>query len=110
MKGKIKKMNRSERRRKERRIKKNTGLSSEQIRSMKKEATNAAFDVVFSCLFTLPFEILNKNYGFGKKRLQKFNDELTTLLKDVESEKVDLAELSERIKKDFGIIYRNGED
>ncbi len=102
-------MNRAQRRRKERLIKKNTGLEIKEIRKIKEDATDIAFNRVFSCLYTLPLEILNKDYGFGKKRLQKFNDKLIDMLKEVEQGDRDLATMEKRMKDEFNIIYRNGE-
>ncbi len=100
-------MNRSERRRKERQAQKKTGLSAKQIAEIKEDATNVAFDTVFSCLFTLPFVILHNKYGFGEKRLKRFNDELVELLKDVEDGKVDLQKIKKELEEKYNITYRN---
>lgn len=102
-------MNRAEHRRKERNIKKKTGLSMDDIREMKEEATDKAFNKVFGCLFTLPLVILNQEYGFGKKRLQRFNDKLTDMLKEVEQGETDLTEMVKNMREEYGIIFRNGE-
>lgn len=102
-------MNRAERRRKERDIKKKTGLNIDEIKEMKEEATDKAFNKVFGCLFTLPLVILNAEYGFGKKRLQRFNDSLTDMLKEVEQGETDLTTIVEKMREEYGIIFRNGE-
>lgn len=99
-------MNRAEKRRKERQLKKRYNLTGEELEKLKNDATERAFEQIFGCLYMLPLAILKSKYGFGKKRLQRFNDELTELLKEVETGKVDLTELIKYMKEEYQIGFK----
>lgn len=110
-------MNRADRRRKDRdlekkvkKVAKQTGLSEEAVKKMKNDATDEAFNKIFGALFTLPLMVLHKEFGFGKKRLQKFNGHLTDLLSEVQEGEVELNHLLDKMKDEFGIIFTNGEN
>lgn len=99
-------MNRAEKRQKERQLQKKYHLSQKEIQQLKDDATEKAFDKVFGCLYALPLIILKRKYGFGKKRLQNFNDKLTDLLKDIERDKADLETIL-KIMEGYDIRFKN---
>lgn len=101
-------MNRAERRRKERNGKKKLTITYEELEKIKMKEREEAFNLVFGCLFTLPFMAL-RDEGFGRIRLQRVNDRMTDLLKQVEQDEIELNKLVEKMRTEFGIIFRNGE-
>lgn len=100
-------MNRAEKRRSERNKSKKRFMTEEEIKKIKEEATNEAFDKLFGCLFTLPLVALKEEYGFGKKRLQRVNDKITELLKEVEVGELELNSLMDMMEKKYNIVFRS---
>ena len=97
-------MNRAERRRKEREISKKINISREELNKIKAEATNTAIDKMLALLFTIPMMAL-KEEGYGQKRLQRVQDRMTEILKDVEEGKRDLNQIMEYMKNNYGIVF-----
>ena len=58
-------------------------------------------------LIGLPLIVLRDKYGFGKKRLEAFTEEVLLQLKCVENGKVGLDEIHDIIKKETGMEVSN---
>ena len=58
-------------------------------------------------LIGIPLIVLRDKYGFGKKRLEAFTEEVLLQLKCVENGKVGLDEIHEVIKKETGMEVSN---
>lgn len=58
-------------------------------------------------LIGIPLIVLRDKYGFGKKRLETFSEEVLLQLKCVENGKVGLDEIHDIIKKETGMEVSN---
>lgn len=103
-------MSRAELRRTKRNKSKKIFMTEEDIKKIKEEATNEAFDKLFGCLFTLPLVALKEEYGFGKKRLQVINDKITDMLKEIEKDELDLNGLVKQMEEKYGIAFKYEEE
>ncbi|WP_101773976.1 hypothetical protein [Peptostreptococcus faecalis] len=102
-------MNRAEKRRNDRNKKKKRFLTDSEIEEIKKKATDDAIDTIFGMLFILPLSVLREQ-GWGKVRLQRFNDSLTDKLKEVESGELDLNKVIDDMRDNYGIIFKSEEE
>lgn len=104
-------MNRQQRRKEGRRklkeLNKVHKVTAGELEKIRRDAKNDAITVLYGYLFTIPFIVLNREFKFGKKRLQKFNDLMTDELKELEAQRLDLSELMQEVKDKYGICLVN---
>lgn len=103
-------MSRAEMRRKSRDLEKSNKqimLTQSEINRMNAEATERAYIVLFGTALIA----LRDKFGFGKKRLQEFQDAVLNQIKCVEEGYVTFSELKEIVEKETGleIIRTKGE-
>lgn len=82
-------------------------LTRAEINRMNAEATERAYKVMFGVTLI----VLRDKYGFGRKRLKAFQDEMLKQIKCVEEGYVTFSELKEIVEKETGleIIRTKGE-
>lgn len=51
-------------------------IKTSDVQNIKKEATTEAIDKAFLLMLGLPMLVLHDNYGFGKKRCERFIDQV----------------------------------
>lgn len=96
-------MNRQERRKNKITTKPKTYiLTDDQIAQMKAEAVREASNVAFIAMLGLPLVALRK-FDFGKKRLEKFLEELLFQYKCFENDHITLEELKQIIFDETGM-------
>ena len=99
-------MNRAERRREKRNSEKKVTLSNAEIEEIKRNTADSTFDTILALLYVLPLQIL-RNQGWGKVRLQRFNDDLTDLINSTDFKRENVQSLVEKMKNDYGITFKN---
>ncbi|SFE89661.1 hypothetical protein [Peptostreptococcus sp. D1] len=99
-------MNRAERRREKRNSEKKVTLSNAEIEKIKRNTADSTFDTILALLYVLPLQIL-RNQGWGKVRLQRFNDDLTDLINSTDFKRENVQSLVEKMKNDYGITFKN---
>ena len=67
---------------------------------------DSTFDTILALLYVLPLQIL-RNQGWGKVRLQRFNDDLTDLINSTDFKRENVQSLVEKMKNDYGITFKN---
>jgi len=102
-------MNRAERRRNcrtEAKADKTINIKTADVEKMKSEAAEQAVDTVFVLLLALPLIVLRDKHGFGKKRLEAFEEDLLTQYRCFSEGRISLEELRGIIRSETGMTVR----
>lgn len=102
-------MNRSEKRRQDRLLSKQTKtytLTQEQIDKIKEEATMAATRRAFAIMLGMPMMVLRDQFGFGKKRLSLFTDKVFDIYEAYEDDRLSLVDMHKTIESETGVVVK----
>lgn len=78
-------------------------MTAAQIQSLKEEATKDAAGQAFVLMMGLPLIVLHDKFGYGRKRLQRFGDELMNQYESFDEGYITLNDLLETIEEETGI-------
>lgn len=88
-------MNRAQRRR--------AGITGPQAALIKQQATCEAVDTAFFLLLSIPVMVLHDRWGFGRRRLERFSDQVFDLYEDFDSGRVTLYDLRKTLEEETGV-------
>lgn len=74
---------------------------------MKKDACKDAINIAFGLLLGLPLIVLKDKYGFGRKRLGDFLEEIVNQYQCYEEGHVDIEDIIKRIEHETDLEIRN---
>lgn len=99
-------MNRAERRRNEKIMKKDPhwNLRASDVKQIKANATKEAVDVALTLMFGLPILWLHDKKGWGEKRLSELVNGITGLYDSFSRGYLTLDDIRETIQKETGIV------
>lgn len=106
-------MNRSEKRRSDRQVTKQTKvytLTQAQIDQIKKDATDAATKRAFAIMLAMPMMVLRDKFGFGQKRLNFFLNETFAVYEAFEDDRLTMVDMHETIKMETGVIIKEAKE
>lgn len=74
-----------------------------QIRNLKDQATDKAVNKAFVLMLGFPLIVLHDKFGYGKKRLERFIDELLKQYEAFDEGRITLDDLMETIEAETGV-------
>lgn len=79
-------------------------IKQSDIEEINKKAASEAVDIGFALMLALPVYILKKKWGFGRKRIERFTDQIIHEYEEYISEGyVSLEDMHQYIKDETGI-------
>ena len=102
-------MNRSEKRRQDRLLVKQTKtytFTQAQIDKIKEDATIAATRRAFAIMLAMPMMVLRDQFGVGKKRLSFFSDKVFDIYEAYEEDRLSLVDMHKTIEKETGVVIK----
>lgn len=106
-------MNRSEKRRAERLVTKQSKtytLTQAQIDQIKNDATMAATRRAFVIMLAMPMMVLRDQWGFGNKRLSIFADKVFDIYEAFEDDRLSLADMQQTIEIETGVVIKEAKE
>lgn len=94
---------RQQKRKKDKQKTKTYNMTLEQIAEIKAKALDDAMRSVFVCTLGIPLIALRDEFGYGKKRLEKFTRKVMDIYDSVEGGYVTLEDLANAILKETGV-------
>lgn len=101
-------MSRAERRRRQREARRNPiyNYAPKQIERANRERMELVADEVIAQMFIMPMYILYRDYGFRRKRLERFGEQLTDLYTDFTNGDMELGAFAEYLADEIGMEFR----
>ena len=102
-------MNRSDKRRQDRLLVKQTKtytFTQAQIDKIKEDATMAATRRAFAIMLAMPMMVLRDQFGFGKKRLSVFTDKVFDIYEAYEEDRLSLVDMLKTIELETGVVIK----
>ncbi len=78
-------------------------LTNAQIEEIKKNAAKEAIEISLVAMMGLPLIVLRDKFGFGKQRLEKFEESLVEQYKCFDEGYIELDTLKDAIKQETGM-------
>lgn len=84
-------------------------LTWEQIEGMKRKTVEDTVDRVsreaFERMMVLSLLVLRDEWGFGEKRMERFMDQLGTLVEDVSEGRLSMDDITATLEEELGIEF-----
>lgn len=81
-------------------------IKAADIQNIKKQATNKAVDTAFTAMLAIPMLVMRDKYGFGKKRLEKFMDEVFEVYNSFNNDYLTLDDMRQALKDEVGFTIK----
>lgn len=76
------------------------------VQNIKKQATNEAVDTAFTAMLAIPMLVMRDRYGFGRKRLEKFMDEVFEVYDSFNNDYLTLDDMHKALKDEVGFTIK----
>lgn len=97
-------MNRQERRRQATATKDRSIMIKEsEIRQIKEQATTEAIELAFEQVLAIPIMVLRDKYGFGKKRCERFAEQMLEVWRAVQDDYISIEDLRVTLWDEAGV-------
>lgn len=78
-------------------------MNTQQIRTLKEDVAQEATERAFILMLGIPAMVLRDQFGFGRKRLEKFTDAIFELYDSYEKDYITLDDLIRTIYEETGV-------
>lgn len=78
-------------------------MNTQQIRTLKEDVAQKATERAFILMLGIPSMVLRDQFGFGRKRLEKFTDEVFELYDSYDKDYITLDDLIKTIYEETGV-------
>lgn len=78
-------------------------MNTQQIRTLKEDVAQEATERAFILMLGIPVMVLRDQFGFGRKRLEKFTDAIFELYDSYEKDYITLEDLIRTIYEETGV-------
>ena len=80
-------------------------LTWQQIEKIKQDARNEAIKEAVERALVMPLLVLRDNWGFGPQRMERFIEQVSELMSDIEAGRLDLDDITGALEEEIGIEF-----